>query len=125
MVSIDDFLDKYVDSEREDDLIVVTTRMRYDTSNWFRDLTRTTQESMLVMLKLHENGRVGGSRDWWLTSGLDGVPNRCVIRVGNVGGGSEMSTWSKFIDYLTRKHVRRFYNLDVFEVSYFNSYAFY
>ena len=42
MVPFDDFLDKHVDSEREDELIVVTTRMLYDTSNWFRDLTRTT-----------------------------------------------------------------------------------
>ena len=92
MVSIDDFLDKHVDSEREDELIVVTTRMLYDTSNWFADLTRTTQESMLVMLKLPTFISIVTSRDWWLTSGLDGVPNRCVIRVGNVGGGAEMST---------------------------------
>ena len=54
MVSIDDFLDKCVDSEREDDLIVVTTRMLYNTSNWFRDLTRTAQESCLNYVKTVE-----------------------------------------------------------------------
>ena len=82
-------------------------------ANWFTDLTEDDQRFMLRMMRLHKDGNMSGESDRWIP--LDG--EKCFISSDSFVGGGEISVWCKFVNVLIKQHVRKYHNVDDFEVS--------